>query len=154
VTLGLDGSGRVDIVAGGYEDWARQKSSPAGGAVRRALADAPRDAQSPSVRSADSSPHGGAVSRKLTYKDQRDLDRLPAEIERLEGQIAALEEALHDANLYARDPDRFADLTARAARLRADKHSAEERWLEVAELAESLVRQASAEARSPQRSPR
>ncbi len=140
VTLGLDGSGRVDIVAGGYEDWARRKSSPSAGSVRRAAADG--GGKVPSGGSADSSPSGGAVTRKLAYKDQRDLDLLPAEIERLEGQIAAAEEALHDSGLYARDPSRFAELTKHVARLRADKHSAEERWLEVAQLAESLVRQA------------
>jgi ATP-binding cassette subfamily F protein uup len=75
ITLGLDGSGRVDIVAGGYEDWVRRRgslSSPKGGGGGRRPAEG-----APSV----SSPRGGATaSRKLSYKDQRDLDRLPAEI--------------------------------------------------------------------------
>ena len=56
---------------------------------------------------------------KLSYKDQRDLDRLPAEIERLEAEIAAVEDVLHDPDLYTRDPSRFAELTERSARLRA-----------------------------------
>jgi ATP-binding cassette subfamily F protein uup len=95
--------------------------------------------QAPSVGSADSSPSGGAsVSRKLSYKDQRDYDRLPGEIERLEGEIAAAEDALHDPDLYRRDPDRFAELTERIARNRAEIEAAELRWLEVAEMAEAL----------------
>ena len=77
---------------------------------------------------------------KLSYNDQRDLDRLPAEIERLEAEMAATENALNDAELYTRDPRKFAELTDRAARLRGEKDAAEERWLEVAEMAEALAR--------------
>ena len=139
ITLGLDGSGRVDVVAGGYEDWVRKRyeahrSSPSGGggAERRRGA-------APSAGSADSSPNGGAA-KKLSYKDQRDYDRLPGEIERLEAEVAADEAKLHDADLYVRDPDRFAELTERIARNRAEIEAAELRWLEVAEMAEALTR--------------
>jgi ATP-binding cassette subfamily F protein uup len=79
-------------------------------------------------------------SRKLSYKDQRDYDRLPGEIERLEGEVAADEAALSDPDLYTRDPARFASLTERIARNRAEIEAAEYRWLEVAELAEALAR--------------
>ena len=79
-------------------------------------------------------------SKKLSYKDQRDLDRLPGEIEHLEAEIAAVEDVLADPNLYTSNPKRFADLSDRASQLRADKHAAEERWLEVAEMAEELAR--------------
>jgi ATP-binding cassette subfamily F protein uup len=127
VTLGLDGSGRVDIVAGGYEDWAKRrvKSTPSTQRLK------------PASSAEDRKP---AAAAKLSYKDQRDLDRLPGEIEHLEAEIAAVEDVLADPDLYARDAKRFADLTERAARLRGDKHAAEERWLEVAEMAETLAR--------------
>ncbi len=135
VTLGLDGSGKVDIVAGGYEDWARKRrSSPAKAGVQGAAPAAPKGAPGPR-------PSPG--NRKLSFKDQRDLDRLPHEIERLEREIAADEEALHDPDLYAKNPDRFAELTKRIAHLRAEKDAAEHRWLEVAEMAEQLTRGAS-----------
>jgi ATP-binding cassette subfamily F protein uup len=125
ITLGVDGSGKVDVVAGGYEDWARRRSAPTV-AKPRTEAAAPAPAK--------------AASTKLSYKDQRDLDRLPGEIERIERDIAAIEEALHDPDLYARDPERFAELSAQSGRLRDDKDAAEHRWLEVAELAEALTR--------------
>jgi ATP-binding cassette subfamily F protein uup len=86
VTLGLDGSGRVDIVAGGYEDWMRQRAAAAAPRARPA---APKP----------TAPKVAQASRKLSFKDQRDLDRLPGEIERIEAEIAADEEALHDPNL-------------------------------------------------------
>jgi len=129
ITLGLDGSGKVDIVAGGYDDWEK----------RRRPASAPSKSAKPSATAA--TPKRGPV--KLTYNDQRDLDRLPGEIERIEGEIAEAEEALHDPDLYSRDPDRFHALTAKVADLRREKHAAEERWLEVAAMAEELQRQAS-----------
>ena len=76
----------------------------------------------------------------MSYKDQRDYDRLPDEIERLEAAVTADEGALSDADLYARDPQRFAKLTERIARNRAEIEAAELRWLEVAEMAEALTR--------------
>ncbi|MEO7787423.1 MAG: ATP-binding cassette domain-containing protein [Sphingomicrobium sp.] len=125
VTLGLDGSGKVDVVAGGYEDWAK----------RRAAAAAPR----PVSKAAVMPPRATAPSRKLSFKDQRDLDRLPAEIDAIEADIAQAETALDDATLYARDPKRFAELTQLIDTKRAAKEAAELRWLEVAEMAEALT---------------
>jgi ABC transport system ATP-binding/permease protein len=54
--------------------------------------------------------------------------------------VAADEAVLSDPDLYTRDPARFAELTARIARHRADIEAAEVRWLEVAEMAEQLAR--------------
>jgi ATP-binding cassette subfamily F protein uup len=136
VTLGLDGSGRVDVVAGGYEDWVRKRYE-AHRPPAKAGAQAARSAgtsKQPSAPGPRPSP-----GNKLTYKDQRDYDRLPGEIERLEAEVAADEAALHDAGLYVRDPRRFAELTERIARNRAEIEAAEVRWLEVAEMAEKLA---------------
>ena len=74
----------------------------------------------------------------MSFKDQRDLDRLPGEIERIERAIAADEAALHDPDLYAKDPGKFAALTKAIEVKRAAKEAAEHRWLEVAEMAEQL----------------
>ena len=142
ITLGLDGSGKVDVVAGGYEDWIRKRyqehrKSPlprAGGAGGGSSPSSEGGKPSP-----EPSPAGGRGGKKLTYKDQRDYDRLPGEIERLEAEVSADEAALHDVDLYTRDPDRFAMLTERIARNRAEIEAAELRWLEVAELAEQIA---------------
>ncbi|HEX8308882.1 MAG TPA: ATP-binding cassette domain-containing protein [Allosphingosinicella sp.] len=124
ITLGLDGSGKVDIVAGGYEDWQKRRE-PAAAAKPSA---APKAVQAPPK-----------VQTKLTYKDQRDYDLLPGRIEVIEAQIARDEEALHDPDLYARDPDRFAALTAAIDKARGERDAAEERWLELAERLEALT---------------
>ena len=130
VTLGLDGSGRVDVVAGGYDDW-----------VKKRFEDHRPAQRSETRHTAVVSKNGvrAGPARKLTYRDQRDFDRLPGEIERLEREIAADEESLHDPDLFSRDPQRFAVLTERIARHRAEVEAAELRWLEVAEMAEQLA---------------
>ena len=123
VTLGLDGSGHVDVIVGGYADWVAKRQ--------------PRNAPKAEKKTAAPPPPKPA-SAKLTYKDQRDLDLLPRRIEELEAAIARDEEALADPNLYTRDPSRFAALTQAIQQARADKDSAEERWLELAEKAEGM----------------
>jgi ATP-binding cassette subfamily F protein uup len=148
ITLGLDGSGKVDVVAGGFEDWVRKryqaKAPPRYGEGDRR---AKRDGGGGDVQGSEPPPSGasrlppprlGEERKKLSYKDQRDYDRLPGEIERLEAAVADDETALSDPDLYTRDPKRFAELTERVARHRADIEAAELRWLEVAEMAEKL----------------
>jgi len=144
ITLGLDGSGKVDIVAGGYEDWVRKRyeahRSPASqrrpevsaGAQAARSAEASKQPSAPGARP--------STGHKLSYKDQRDYDRLPDEIDRLQAQVAADEQSLSDPDLYVRNSKRFAELTERIARHRADIEAAELRWLEVAEMAEALER--------------
>jgi|SoimicmetaTmtHAB_FD_contig_91_187839_length_2009_multi_3_in_0_out_0_1 ATP-binding cassette subfamily F protein uup len=134
ITLGLDGSGKVDIVAGGYEDWVRKRYE-----AHRSTAKAGALGSAKAAPSATPEPRPSSAN-KLSYKDQRDYDRLPGEIDRLQAEIASAEEALHDPDLYIRDPDKFAALTERIARNRAEIEAAELRWLEVAEMAEALAR--------------
>jgi ATP-binding cassette subfamily F protein uup len=125
ITLGLDGSGKVDIVAGGYEDWQRQRTqarAPARAAPAKAAPPAPK-----------------AAPKKLTYKDQRDFDLLPGRIEELEAAIARDESALSDHDLYRRDPRLFESLTEAIDAAKAERAAAEERWLELAEQVETLA---------------
>jgi ABC transport system ATP-binding/permease protein len=141
VTLGLDGSGTVDIVAGGYEDWEAKRKKPplppstgsgAGGAGGGPGKYSPKN--SPTPQPPPASGRGSKI--KLSYKDQRDYDLLPARIEELEAEIAKGEHTLADPDLYSRDPDAFARMTAQLDKLRAEKDAAEERWLTLAEMVE------------------
>jgi len=125
VTLGLDGSGRVDIIAGGYADWEAKRRKPV--ATRRS-----------SAPKADAPAAPPPKAAKLSYKDQRDYDLLPARIEAIEAAIARDEAALSDPDLYAKNPARFAELTAAIEKARAEKEAAEERWLDLAAMVEQL----------------
>jgi ABC transport system ATP-binding/permease protein len=125
VTLGLDGSGRVDVIAGGYADWEAKRKQP--GKVMK-----------PAVKSVAPAPvtPPPPVRAKLSYKDQRDYELLPRRIEELEADIERDETALADPDLYTRNPTRFAALTDAIDKAKATKDAAEERWLELAALVE------------------
>ncbi|MES3094862.1 ABC-F family ATP-binding cassette domain-containing protein [Sphingomonas aerolata] len=120
ITLGLDGSGTVDVVAGGYEDWEKRRATQTSG--KRA-----------SKKVAATAPPAPAPRAKLTYKDQRDYELLPKRIEALDAQIASDAAKLAAPNLYMRDNATFARLTAAIEAARAEKEAAELRWLELAE---------------------
>jgi ATP-binding cassette subfamily F protein uup len=137
LTLGLDGSGKVDIVAGGYADWERKRTRaplPLAGGVGGGQADK-RKAKAVPTPSPSREREG---NRKLSYKDQRDYDLLPKRIEEIEAAIARDEATLHDPELYTRDPSRFAALTEAIDKARAEKDAAEHRWLELAEMVEAM----------------
>jgi ATP-binding cassette subfamily F protein uup len=125
LTLGLSGSGKVDIVAGGYADWEKQRSAP------KAAPAKPKPA-------AAEVPERPKAQTKLSYKDERDYDLLPARVEELGAAIADAETKLSDPDLYAKNPARFADLTKEIEKLRAERDAAEERWLTLAEMVETL----------------
>ena len=123
ITLGLDGSGTVDVVAGGYEDWEKRRVSTTTG--KRA-----------SKKVAATAPAVAAPRAKLTYKDQRDYELLPKRIEELDVQMAADAVKLAKPDLYMRDNATFARLTKAIETARAEKEAAELRWLELAEMVE------------------
>ena len=123
ITLGLDGSGDVDVVAGGYEDWERQRRPRV--VTKKTVAKA--------VVAAPPPPRA-----KLSYKDQRDYDQLPARIEAIDAGIARDEARLADPDLYVRDPAGFAKLSAAVETARTEKDAAELRWMDLAEQIEAL----------------
>ena len=127
ITLGLDGSGKVDVVAGGYEDWEKRRQSPAAGKARIEKSDERPPTPPPPSR-----------PTKLSYKDQRDYELLPARIEELEAAIAKGETILADPDLYTSDPQRFANVSKGIENARSEKDAAEERWLMLAEQVEAM----------------
>ncbi|WP_380782306.1 ABC-F family ATP-binding cassette domain-containing protein [Sphingomonas sp. R86520] len=126
ITLGLDGSGTVDVVAGGYEDWEKRRASTTTG--KRA-----------SNKVAATAPAVSAPRPKLTYKDQRDYELLPKRIEELDAQMARDAIKLAKPDLYMRDHATFAKLTAAIEAARAEKEAAEMRWLELAEQVDGTI---------------
>ncbi|MEM6267731.1 MAG: ATP-binding cassette domain-containing protein, partial [Pseudomonadota bacterium] len=127
VTLGLDGSGKVDIVAGGYADWEAKRRRPAGPKVKAANSPSPSPSPVPVQQ---------PKANKLSYKDQRDYELLPARIDELEAAIAKGEAILADPDLFQSDPQRFTTISKGIENARREKDEAEERWLELAERVE------------------
>jgi ATP-binding cassette subfamily F protein uup len=123
--IAVEGDGSACEYAGGYSDYLAQRPVK--------VADAPRGETraEPAARP--------KVQAKLGYKDQRELDELPARLEKLAGEIARLEAELADPSLYERDPGRFDAAAARLDQARGELERAEERWLELESLKEDLA---------------
>jgi ABC transport system ATP-binding/permease protein len=70
----------------------------------------------------------GPAKRKLSYKEQREFDALPVRIKALEEEQAGIDQALTDGALFASDPGRAAQLSARHAEIEEEWMQALERW--------------------------
>lgn len=96
-TIAFEGEGRVSEYVGGYEDWLRQ-----GGEWPQPVTAAQKAAQTP-VQTSTASTQGNtkaSKSKKLSYKEQRELDALPEKIETLEQQISELQMEIAAPTFY------------------------------------------------------
>ncbi len=108
---------------GGYEDWKLQRARAQALAV--AAAPAPAAATRPLIaESAKPLP----VRTKLSYKEQRELDALPARIEALEVEQKELSQLLASGELYVKERQRVPALQARLQSIEAELLLALERW--------------------------
>ncbi|MEJ8566416.1 ATP-binding cassette domain-containing protein [Elongatibacter sediminis] len=123
----LDGDGGVSEHVGGYGDW------EARGGTLHAPGDKPAAKSSPAraaPRDRESTPTP-TRRRKLSYKDQRELDALPARIEILEQQQSNLAETLSDPAFYDGNPEDIERVTRDLAEVEAELESAFARWNEL-----------------------
>ena len=118
--LAFEGNGRVKEYIGGYSDWQRQRA-----AQPAARAAAPEKATAPAPKPEAKKTTAG---KKLSYKDQRELEQLPARIEQLEQEQARLQASLADPELYRRDAAAFKTLGARAKEVESGLAQAYARW--------------------------
>ena len=123
-TIAFEGNGQWREYEGGVQDWLTQsrRSQAIRDAAARPAARTP--AAPPPVVPAPPAP----ARKKLSYKDQRELEALPQRIEALEAEQKAIGAELADGSLYARDARRAAELTARSAQIDDDLLAALERW--------------------------
>ena len=123
--LVLTGGGEVVQTAGGYAEARRALD-----AARARIDSAERaEAKTQKEPMAADAP----TKRKLSYKEQRELEALPGRIAALEAEIAEIEAALGDPALYAKDPARASVLAARLTPAREELDAAETRWLELSD---------------------
>jgi ATP-binding cassette subfamily F protein uup len=115
-TLVFEGAGAINEYVGGYSDWLRQRRTPARSAAVRA--------PGPAAGSADA----GAKARRLTYKDQRELDALPAKIQLLEEEQHGLQAVIGDPEMFRQSPDRAAAALQRLETLARELEAAYARW--------------------------
>ena len=132
-TIVVEGDGVTAEYPGGYSDYLNQRppppAPPAAAATPTAMKPAPT-----------ATDIGAKAKRKLGYKDQRELDGLPARIDALTAEVQKLATRLADPQLFTRDATGFGRLTADLETRQAELAAAEERWLELESLREELER--------------
>jgi ABC transport system ATP-binding/permease protein len=125
-TIVFEGQGRWREYEGGVQDWLTQSRRAQVLAQESARADAPSAA--PAKPAAPATTPAPASKKKLSYKEQRELESLPAMIEVLEQEQRAIHDELADGSLYGTDPARAAELAQRSARIDDELVAALERW--------------------------
>ncbi|ASR44706.1 ABC transporter ATP-binding protein [Xanthomonas citri pv. mangiferaeindicae] len=130
-TLVMEGEGHVGEYIGGYEDWLRQRPQP--GEALPAITLAAKSAAS-AVQAASTPAVGEApvmAKRKLSYKDQRELEQLPGRIEQLETDIARMTEEMNTPAFYQRDAAGIAAHGQQLQQLQDTLDAAYLRWTEL-----------------------
>jgi ATP-binding cassette subfamily F protein uup len=84
-TLVFEGDGIINQYVGGYDDWLRQRKT----------IEQPKSSAGVKIK-----PKSSQVVKKLTYKDQRELDELPKKIELLETQIQSISTKMSESEFY------------------------------------------------------
>jgi ATP-binding cassette subfamily F protein uup len=123
--LVLDGTGYVQEFVGGYSDYARYRSSVAKSVERN----------QPETKQETSKPPLERKPKKLSYKDQREYDALPAKLEALESEKSSLEAAMSDPAFYSQTHDEVQRKLQRMTELGSEIDAAYARWSELEALA-------------------
>lgn len=113
-----DGAWREYV--GGFSDWQTQSARSA--QLAQAAKPVAEEKKAEPARTRE------RATVKLSYKEQRELDGLPARIEALEAEQKAVGAELEDGMIYGRDPQRAQQLAERHEAIELELLDALERW--------------------------
>lgn len=142
--LAFEGEAKILSNVGGYSDYLEYRKKQAAkkakaknnasspGRKESSQSDKNNDLPDEKTRAPARSKPGKPV--KLSYKDQRDYERLPDKIENLRAKIKELTSTLSDPDFYQRDPEAFHETTKKLQECEARLDRYETRWLELDEL--------------------
>ncbi|MBR7799164.1 ATP-binding cassette domain-containing protein [Undibacterium fentianense] len=126
--IASEGNGLWKEYIGGYTDWETYKNSPAGKAVATPVK-AKTDNKSPVSSMTAPTPKAEAKPKKLSYKEQKELDELPNLISNLEAEQKTISEKLADGDFYKdASPDDIKKLNERFAEIDELLMAALEKW--------------------------
>ena len=117
----FEGDGKLTEIVGGYADWLAWRQRQ-----QRAASEGAQAAGSRAV--APPAPAKAALRSKLSYKEARELEALPAQLAALEAEQAQIAERLADPVLYQSSPQEAAALQARSEAIEAALLDALARW--------------------------
>ena len=98
--LVFEGEGKVNEYIGGFADWQKQSQAEQKAVAEKVAAEAAKNTKPKSV----------AAVKKLSFKEQRELEALPGKIEGLEQQIIAINTRINDADFYKQKPEQVAEV--------------------------------------------
>ncbi len=124
--LVLKGNGAIEEQAGGYSDWLAR-----GGKLTEADTMIAAKKPNRTEKTAKPKPQEPAQKRKLSYKEQRELDALPDTIDALEQKIAELETQTHAPRFYQQDHAAVQATLQQLADTQTELDTALERWTEL-----------------------
>ena len=113
-----EGAGKWREFVGGYTDWERVRTLPAAAAP----------ASKPAVKAEAAAP---AAKKKLSYKEQRELEELPKLIAKLEDEQSVLAAELSHPDFYKKTPAEGKRLNARVAEIESELLDALEKWEQI-----------------------
>jgi len=129
-TLVMEGAGRVVEYAGGYEDWLYQRAKPTVVAVTERVV-------KKEAAEARRSERKAAQGRKLTYKESKEFEVLPGQIDALESEREALHGSFADPDFFEREgSDGMARAQQRLDDVEKELEAAYSRWEELGLIAE------------------
>jgi ABC transport system ATP-binding/permease protein len=128
--LAAEGGGRWIEYAGGYSDMLAQRGARVGAVPVLAAPAAYKDKPTTAAVQAH------RAKPRLSSRERKVLDNLPVRIEELRVLKARLQSLLDDTGFYARDPAKFAEVSAVFAKAEAALDQAEGEWLRLAILRE------------------
>ncbi|WP_338758390.1 ATP-binding cassette domain-containing protein [Massilia sp. METH4] len=123
-----EGEGQWREYVGGYTDWERVRATVAAPRPAKAEARQPKQDQAPSVAAP-----AAARPKKLSFKEQRELDGLPDVIAALEAEQADLNATLADPEFYRKTPAESRRVHERIGTIESELMAALERWQELEE---------------------
>jgi len=127
-TIVFDSDGQVREYVGGYEDWLRQRPAPAG---EKAVAEKQNAEPAGKLGPAPQTSRQAAASKKLSHREQREFDQLPARIEALEGEQRELNDAVQDPRFYTKPADEIRASLARMEAITSELTAVYARWDEL-----------------------
>jgi ATP-binding cassette subfamily F protein uup len=136
--IAAEGDGRWTEYAGGYSDMLAQRKGE--DLTQRQQQQTNQAHAKKTEKAATTAPAAETAKAKgkLSFKDKYALETLPARIDKLTAEAARLQSTLADPNLYAKNPQAFAEATASLAKCQSELSDAEEQWLELEMLRQEL----------------
>lgn len=118
-TLAIEGKGRIKEYAGGFDDWLRQRKTEEPVKVKKPAEKKTKPAKKETGK------------RKLSYKEQKELESLPERIDQLENELSKLHEDMADPDFYKRDESDIAEAAKQAETLQKELNDRYKRWEEL-----------------------